>query len=448
MRNDGPNGTGGFLFTEETAAGLAVTSHAQSAWADFDGDHDLDLFLVNLAPLVGEGFIHRYRNDGGGAFFQEAILDTFTVEHGEAQWGDHDGDGDLDILVAGNVRELDGTYNDVLRIYRNDDETYVPIDIISGWGTDGWFDLTAATWADYDSDGDVDILLCGTYNSGSQIEGRARVYDNDGAGSFTASGSDLPAPRAFGSRGGTFSWLDLDQDQDLDYFIAGEYFVPGGNGLVEAQMHAYRNDVIGTNAAPTAPGAPAAVVNGGSGVVTFSWSAAADDRTPAGALTYDLVVRAQGAPTLSPHRLPEPGNVSAVTQWALGGLPDGNYTWAVRAVDSAYNGGATASGAFTVGAPVAVDVAAELPREFSMAAPFPNPFRGETTFRFSLPEGADVRLSVFDVQGRLVRRLLDEPRAPGRHDVRWDARGAANGIYFVKLQTPAFTDTKRVLLLR
>ncbi|HMB68924.1 MAG TPA: FG-GAP-like repeat-containing protein, partial [bacterium] len=304
MRNDGPNGTGGFVFTEETGAGLALTRHAQSQWADFDGDQDLDLLLTHLAPLNPDGFITRYRNDGNGTFFAENILDSLTVEHGEVQWGDYDDDGDLDVLVAGHIKELTGSFNTALRIYRNDAETYVPIDVIASPGADGWFDLNAATWADYDSDGDVDILLCGTYNSGSQIEGRARVYDNDGAGNFTASGSDLPAPRSGGSRGGSFSWLDLDGDADLDYFIAGEYWVPGGNGLIEAQMHAYRNDVPGSNAAPTAPSALSASVNGG--LVTLSWNAASDDKTPPAALTYDLVIRQQGEPVVvDPHRLPE-----------------------------------------------------------------------------------------------------------------------------------------------
>jgi photosystem II stability/assembly factor-like uncharacterized protein len=448
MRNDGANGTGGWVFTEEAAAGLAATAHAQSAWADFDGDSDLDLLLVHLAPLTSDGFIRRYRNDGGGAFFAEDILDSLSIEHGEAQWGDYDGDGDLDVLVVGNIRELDGTYTPAaLRIYRNDAETYVAFEVIPSPAADGWFDLTAATWADYDSDGDVDILLTGTYNSGSQIEGRARVYDNAG-GVFTDSGNDLPAPRASASRGGTFTWLDIDGEGDLDYFIAGEYFVPGGNGLIEAQMHVYRNDVTGQNASPSAPPALSAVVDEGTGAVTLSWSAASDDHTPAAALTYDLDVRLGGVPVATPRRLPEPGNVGSATQWALGGMPDGAYTWTVRAVDSAYNGGPAAQGVFGIGVPVSSPPAVGLPATFALYAGFPNPFAESTTFRFALPERADVRLSVYDVSGRLVARLVDEPRAPGIHDVRWDARGAASGIYFVRLTAVKFTETRRVLRMK
>ena len=102
MRNDGSNGTGGWIFTEADSV-FAPTAHAQSAWADYDGDQDLDLLLVNIQPLTDGSFIRRYRNDGNGGFVGEDILGSLTVEHGEAQWGDYDADGDLDILVAGNV---------------------------------------------------------------------------------------------------------------------------------------------------------------------------------------------------------------------------------------------------------------------------------------------------------------------------------------------------------
>ena len=349
MRNDGTNGTGGWTFTE-VAAGFESTTHAQSAWADYDGDQDLDLLLVHLAPLTNEGFIRRYRNDGEGVFTGEDILFNLTIEHGEAQWGDYDDDGDLDVLVVGLIGETDGTFNTVLRIYRNDAETYVPFEVIECPSCEGWFDLTAATWADYDSDGDVDILLAGNYNSGSQIEGRAKIYDNQN-GVFTDSGNQLPAPRASGSRGGSFTWLDIDGDGDLDYFIAGQYFVPGGNGLVEAQMHVYRNDAAAQNARPSAPSLLTSQVGGPGNTVMLWWNPATDDLTPSEALTYDLSLYRDGTPASIPQRLPEPGGLSSESQWILTGLPDGIYTWSLRAVDSAFNGGPTAEETFIVGVP-------------------------------------------------------------------------------------------------
>ncbi|MEZ5461743.1 YCF48-related protein [Dokdonella sp.] len=348
MRNDGSNGTGGWLFTE-VDAGFGQSRHAQTSWADYDGDQDLDLLIVHLAPLTDDGFIRRFRNDGNGVFVGEDILGTLSVEHGEAQWGDYDDDGDLDILIAGNIRETDGSFDTVLRIYRNDDENFVPFEVIDCVRCEGWWDLTAATWADYDSDGDIDILLAGTYNSGSQIEGRAKVYNNDG-GIFVDSGNQLPAPRASGFSGGSFSWLDIDGEGDLDYFIAGSYFVPGGNGLIETQMHLYVNTVPAQNLPPSAPNTLGAV-DAGDGTVSLSWAPASDDLTPVDSLTYDVRLYRNGVAISTAQRNPEPGGVRGANAWTFEGLPDGSYTWTVQAVDSAYNNGPSAAAGFLVGPP-------------------------------------------------------------------------------------------------
>jgi hypothetical protein len=149
-------------------------------------------------------------------------------------------------------------------------------------------------------------------------------------------------------RGGSFTWFDLDNDGDLDYLVAGAYFVPGGNGLVEARMHLYRNDAPGVNRAPGRSSSLQATPGGGA--VALSWSPAADDHTAARALTYDLQVFAQGQAVPAGLRLPQPGNLGAVTQWVLRGLAPGSYAWSVQAVDSALSGGPRAQGTFTVGA--------------------------------------------------------------------------------------------------
>jgi photosystem II stability/assembly factor-like uncharacterized protein len=454
MRNDGPNGSGGWIFTE-TDSVFASTSHAQSSWADFDGDQDLDLFLVNIAPLTDDGFIRRYRNEGNGTFIGEDILGGLTVEHGEAQWGDYDGDGDLDILIAGNVKELDSTYTHMaLRIYKNDNETFVPFDVISCIPCEGWFDLTAATWADYDSDGDMDILLAGTHNPGTgNIEGRAKIYTNNN-GVFTESGNELPAPRAAGDRGGTFSWFDLDGEGDLDYFIAGQYFVPGGNGLVEAQMHVYRNDVIELNEAPTIPTGLTATVQSENNVL-FSWIPSSDDHTPSPAITYDLVVVRTGThvpigknENLILSRLPEPGNISAVAEWSLTGLENGVYEWRLRAVDAAYVGSEIATGDFTIGAVLAAEEINNIPKEYRIEQNFPNPFNPATTIRYSIPENGFVILKIYNAIGKEMATLVNENKQVGEYEIRYDGSKLPSGVYFYQLKSGSFVETKKMILLK
>jgi len=457
MRNDGPNGTGGWIFTEADSV-FAPTAHAQSAWADFDNDQDLDLFLVNIAPLTDESFIRRYRNDGNGSFIGEDILSGLTIEHGEAQWGDYDGDGDLDILVAGNVKEIDSTYTPMaLRIYKNENETFVPFDVMSCIPCEGWFDLTAATWADYDSDGDMDILLAGNHNPGTgNIEGRARIYTNSD-GNFTAdTANTLPAPRASGDRGGTFSWFDLDGDADLDYFIAGQYFVPGGNGLVEAQMHVYRNDVLELNEAPTIPtGLEATLLSENS--VLLSWLPATDDHTPSPAITYDLVIvrngthvpinKGNGSNSIL-TRLPEPGNISAVTEWVLTGLQIGIYEWRLRAVDAAYTGSDIAAGQFNIGVSSIDDSDNIIPVEYSLEQNYPNPFNPVTTINFSIPNEDLVTIKIYNTIGEEIETLINEMKQAGNYNVSFNASSLPSGIYFYRLQAGKFLETKKMILMK
>ncbi len=444
MRNDGPNGTGGWIFNE-TDSVFSATSHAQSAWADYDGDQDLDLLLVNVAPLTDESFIRRYRNDGNGVFVGEDILGTLAVLQGEAQWGDYDGDGDLDVLIVGGIRETDGTYTSMaLRIYRNDNETYIPVDVIGDIPGEGWFDLSAATWADYDSDGDMDILLAGNYNSGTEIEGRARIYTNAN-GIFTLSGNELPAPRASGDRGGTFSWLDIDGEGDLDYFIAGQYFVPGGNGLVEAQMHLYRNDAPGVNLAPLTPTGLVGTQIAES-TALLSWLPGSDDHTPGAALTYDLELFRDNIPLAIPVRTPEPGNVSAVNEWLLTGLQNGNYKWTLRTVDAAYIGSTVAMGEFTMGTVSVGEPLENLPQAYNLGQNYPNPFNTVTTIRYSVPEEVPVNLKVYNLIGVEVATLANEIKQAGNYELNFNAANLSAGVYFYRIMAGDFSLAKKMVI--
>jgi hypothetical protein len=341
MRNDGSDGADGWLFTDVGAV-IDPTTHAQSAWVDNDNDGDLDLFLTNVDPYTKTGFIKIYTNDAGTFSAIDPI--GVHVEHGLADIGDADADGDLDILVAGNIQEEDETFDTVLRVYTNDAGVYTPNTLIDAPNAD-WLDIHAATWADYDSDGDVDLLLTGNFIGEFEIEGKSEIFANDG-GTYTALGVNLPAPIGSVGRGGAFTWFDLDDDGDLDYLVSGAFFVPDGNGLVEAKLRLLRNTTDASNVPPEAPaGLEAAPAGEG---IALAWTAPSDDHTPAAQLTYDLQLWRDGVPVNLPERLPQPGTINAATQWTFANLEAGNYSWSVRAVDSSYSGGAEGTGSFTL----------------------------------------------------------------------------------------------------
>jgi hypothetical protein len=95
--------------------------------------------------------------------------------------------------------------------------------------------------------------------------------------------------------------------------------------------------------------------------------------------------------------------------------------------------------------------------EISLARPRlvganPNPFGPATDLRFSIPARGPVSLRVYDVAGRLVRTLVDEPLDGGAHAIRWDGRTdpgeqAAAGVYFLRLETAEGTAHRKVVRL-
>lgn len=95
-----------------------------------------------------------------------------------------------------------------------------------------------------------------------------------------------------------------------------------------------------------------------------------------------------------------------------------------------------------------VDHHASPTSRFRLYQNFPNPFNPPTHFRYALPEAGRLRLSVYDVLGREVSRVVDEQQAPGTYTVMWDAHTMASGVYFYRLTFGAFTETKKLLLMR
>jgi hypothetical protein len=172
------------------------------AWGDYDGDGDPDLFIANWYNQTN----FLYRNDGTGSFTRvtgEPLVTDTAYSSGPA-WGDLDNDGDLDLFVANQRNQ----HND---LYLNQGNgTFVRVEsgeIVSDHG-----DSYSAAWADYDGDGLLDLFVS---NSGGQPD---FLYHNQGGGSFSRV-TDGPLVTESASSYGA-SWGDLDDDGDVDLFIA------------------------------------------------------------------------------------------------------------------------------------------------------------------------------------------------------------------------------------
>ncbi|MBU0508388.1 T9SS type A sorting domain-containing protein [bacterium] len=94
------------------------------------------------------------------------------------------------------------------------------------------------------------------------------------------------------------------------------------------------------------------------------------------------------------------------------------------------------------------DEYAAIPVEFALAPPAPNPFNSVTRLRYGVDRLENVRLDVFDVQGRLVTTLASGMHTPGWYEREWDAAGIASGSYFIRLAGADRVRTVKVILLK
>jgi hypothetical protein len=89
-----------------------------------------------------------------------------------------------------------------------------------------------------------------------------------------------------------------------------------------------------------------------------------------------------------------------------------------------------------------------LPSQFKLYAPYPNPFNTSVTITFYLPSTTNVKLTVYDITGRVVTIIDPGHLTLGSNNVEWDASGQASGIYFVQFKAGDFAQTQKILLLR
>lgn len=182
-----------------------------ASWGDYDGDGLLDLFVGNFSGH--RNFLYRNRGEGSFEKITTGLLATDIGETQGSAWADYDNDGDLDLLMANYTSST---------LYRNNGTgnfTRVPI------GTAGPPYSTGCAWGDYDNDGNVDLFIM--TDAGGNL-----LFRNNGNGSFTriTTGSIVTD----GSSAVTCGWADYDNDGFLDLFVGsrngGANFLYHNNG--------------------------------------------------------------------------------------------------------------------------------------------------------------------------------------------------------------------------
>ena len=167
------------------------------AWGDYDGDSDLDIYLAN-----NNSDNRLFRNDGGGAF-----TDVTAGPLGDSGAGtavasaDYDNDGDLDIYLVNEDGQNRLFVNDGTGVFTDGTGTGPLADEGAGYG---------ASWADFDSDGYVDLYIVN--------DGPNRLLRNSGAPTWTFTDVTLP-PLDDARKGRTAAWADYDNDGDQDLYL-------------------------------------------------------------------------------------------------------------------------------------------------------------------------------------------------------------------------------------
>ena len=93
-------------------------------------------------------------------------------------------------------------------------------------------------------------------------------------------------------------------------------------------------------------------------------------------------------------------------------------------------------------------ISVESDNDTKLGPAVPNPFNPVTHISYTVPEASRVQLTIFDVEGRVVRKLVDAVVETGDHFVTWDATGEPSGVYFYRLVVGEYSETRKMILLK
>ncbi|MBN1465911.1 VCBS repeat-containing protein [candidate division KSB1 bacterium] len=398
------DGTNHFSKSQDRVIGEPSDKTYTCGWADFDNDGDLDIYLAN------EGDDRLFEQVRPGEFLQVGS-DRMAPNSSSAvgcSWGDYDNDGYLDLFVV--------NYDAANCLYHNNKGRSFTKRIVPGIDAESHISKGSG-WADCDNDGDLDLFVC---NRNSYL-----FYLNDGHGDFQ------PQEELFFHAGNSLSlaWGDLENDGDLDLAIASydqqtliyENVLSGGNW--------FKIKCVGNNAA---------------------------NRSAIGAriklTTTATQIRHVAAQT------GHAGQNSAIVHFGLGAAAKVDsiiIDWPSRN-DRQVMTNKNANQKITVveaGTAAVEQSSRAVPHAYHLSQNYPNPFNPATEIRFDLPKSAHVKLVIYDVRGYSVKTLVNETKSAGSFAMAWngdDDRGnpVPSGLYFYTMQTDHFTACRKMTLLR
>ncbi|HEY5124791.1 MAG TPA: FG-GAP-like repeat-containing protein [Ignavibacteria bacterium] len=416
------NGNG--TFTKITT-GTIVTNNSNSggcAWCDYDNDGYLDLYVANAGPAAD----FLYHNNGNGTFTQitnDPIVNDVLHSSG-GSWGDYNNDGYMDLFVSGGVI---GSGED--RLFRNNGNgtftkiTSDPIVTYNHWAG-------GSSWGDFNNDGYLDMFDGG-------YDGINLLFVNNGNGTFTRIDTGIIVTDGNYKEGA--GWCDYDNDGSLDLFVARNNYFGGNNCLYhnEGTINKWINiKCVGIVSNKSGIGAKLylkAVING-SPVLQMREISSQTGGSISGQNNLNAFFGLGNAAIIDSIKIVWPSGI--IDKYGL--IQPNRFLTAVE------------------GQSLTIIEFKEnvVPTEFALEQNYPNPFNPVTKIRFEIPlskggqRGLYSTLKVFDILGKEITTLVNESLQPGMYEVTFDGTQYTSGVYFYRLSSDDYTDTKKMLMIK
>jgi hypothetical protein len=385
----------------DSTSTLTITS------ADYDNDGDLDIFC-GTQTIHGATTNFLYRNNGNGTFTDVTTASQLTTLFYTwcADWSDFDNDGDMDLYI--------GNTNGDNQLYKNNGNGTFS-ECATAYGVADPSQSYSCGWADFDNDGDLDLYVANGQPTPDKL------YRNDGS-TFT----DVAA--AVGTNdtrhSSCISWGDFNNDGFMDVYL-------NNNGT---ENRLYKNNagnsnkwvilkLQGTNSNRSAIGARVKVKAGSLSMIREVSGGSGGKGQNSLPVEFGL----GSASTID----------SVIVRWPSG-LVQGFANVAPNVIYSLIEGQQLVG----VQNPLAV------PAKFELKQNFPNPFNPVTTISFTNTSKQHIKLSVYDISGKLITDLVNSDLGIGAYNIKFDGTNHPSGIYFYKLTADTYTETKKMILIK